>query len=143
MRGVPAIMLALLASTLILTGAGAETAPTPYDPGTLPSILPAETADPAAVLAVTAQVQDEALRRAKAALRAATLAAGAFPIAYLYTNFAFDLGVFAASGGDARYAPWPFSGTDAITPSTEERTLRILVAAGISLVLGIADGLIR
>lgn len=76
------------------------------------------------------------------AIRAATLAVGAYPIAYLYTNFGFDLGAYLASGRDARYAPWPFRGTDAVQPDTEERTLRILVAAGLSLALGIIDAMI-
>lgn len=74
--------------------------------------------------------------------RAGIIAVGSYPISLLYTNVGFDLGAYLIHGGDSRYAPWPFRNTNSIDPGTEEKTLRLMVAAGVSLCVGLLDMLL-
>lgn len=71
-----------------------------------------------------------------------TVSAGALPFAVFYTNMAFGVGSFVASGFDPAYAPPPFGGLQAQGISTEERMLRLGISFGISVVIGLVDSIL-
>jgi len=120
----------------------------------LASVLPA--ADPSVLAAVSAETGSTAQTGAKVGQgtakaegatgrvfgRIGIIAAGSFPLSLLYTNFGFDIWKYAATGWDSRYAPWPFTNQYSVEPATAERTLRLGVAVGVSLLVGIADALL-
>lgn len=74
--------------------------------------------------------------------RTAIITVGVFPILLFYTDIAFDSVRFAANGFDAMYAPWPFNGGQSAAVPAGERFWRLGVAAGLSLLVGIADYLL-
>lgn len=71
--------------------------------------------------------------------RLGIVSAGALPLMVFYTDFAFDLGRFFLNGLDVAYAPWPFKNQYSETVATSERFLRLGVAAGLSLAVGLVD----
>jgi hypothetical protein len=71
--------------------------------------------------------------------RFVTISVGTFPFAYLYTNFVFDMVRFTTNGFDTAYAPWPFNQASGSSVATSERFIRLGVAAGLCLGVGVLD----
>jgi len=64
---------------------------------------------------------------------------GVFPFSLFVVTFATDTIRWIDSGGDARYAPWPFKSAGAIEMSSVEFGRSILIAAGLSVIIGLVD----
>jgi hypothetical protein len=67
------------------------------------------------------------------------LAFGAFPFAFFTASLVTDSVRWAQFGGDMKYAPWPLKGAGAYDPTTEEKVQMIGIAAGLSLLVALAD----
>jgi hypothetical protein len=68
---------------------------------------------------------------------------GSFPLMLLYSDLSFDVGRYFANGFAPEYAPWPFKTEYSAPVSENEKLLRIGVAAGASIGVGLIDYLIR
>jgi hypothetical protein len=74
--------------------------------------------------------------------RAEIVAFGAFPFSVFFATFVMDTIRYANSGGNARYAPWPFKSSGAIDMNRSERSRTLVAAAITSLAISIADYII-
>lgn len=70
--------------------------------------------------------------------RFVTIGFGALPFLFFYTNLAFDVTEFAASGFDLQYAPWPIQNRFSSLPLSEQMK-RIGIAASVSLAIAVLD----
>ncbi|MCX7776114.1 MAG: hypothetical protein WHT81_04185 [Rectinemataceae bacterium] len=103
-------------------------APNPAETGT----APASASIPGAVSTTIALPWKET-----PVVRAGVLAAGIFPFAYFYTGFALDLSRYVSNGFDPAYAPWPFKSAYSEPLTNAEQWLKLGIAAGLSLTLGV------
>lgn len=97
--------------------------------------LPAQVPAPG-VLSVPQEQSNTSVTAQKAG-SALIIAAGAFPFAVFYTEFAFDAYRFVDRGFDIQYAPWPFKNQYSAAVSTGERFLRFGTALGLSVAVGL------
>ncbi|MDR2110842.1 MAG: hypothetical protein LBP32_05990 [Spirochaetaceae bacterium] len=74
--------------------------------------------------------------------RAEIVAFGSLPFTVFFAILAMDTYRYASSGGDSRYAPWPFKSAGAIDMDSHQRATTIIAAAMTSLAISIADYII-
>ncbi len=92
---------------------------------------------PAPGILSSPQERNKASVAAQKAGSALIIAAGAFPFAVFYTDFAFDAYRFVDMGFDIQYAPWPFKNQYSAAVSAGERFLRFGAALGLSVAVGL------
>ncbi|MDR2537025.1 MAG: hypothetical protein LBC46_01850 [Treponema sp.] len=74
--------------------------------------------------------------------RAEIVAFGAFPFAMFVSSFGVDTYRFLTHDGNMLYAPWPFNIGGVAEKTQDELTTTVIVAAGISLAVSLADFLV-
>ena len=67
---------------------------------------------------------------------------GVFPFSLFVVTFVTDTIRWIDSDADARYAPWPFKPANAVQMSSTEFGRSIIIAAGLSVIIGIIDYII-
>lgn len=76
------------------------------------------------------------------------IAFGSYPLAYFFTNIAFDTYRWNQTNGmdfseeGRRYAPWPLKTAGYVEPTAEEFRRNVLIAAGVALTIATIDLLI-
>lgn len=87
-------------------------------------------------------VSDE-IKKENPFLRFEIVSLGSYPISLFYVGFVSDIVRYYSHGQDSAYAPWPFSSSSAATLDNSERVARLEIALGVSLTVGLVDGLIH
>jgi len=76
--------------------------------------------------------------------RGSIIAFGAFPFAYLISNWSFDFYRFANNSWDRRFAPFPFAAAGAVEKTQGEMFMTIGLSAGVAIVIALVDhGIVR
>jgi hypothetical protein len=105
----------------------------------------AQTPAPAPVPAATPYTADEFKGWMLDLRRFENISLGSLPFSVFFTRIGFDTYKYFATYDkvnkkfDAQYAPWPFKKTSAYVPSADEAKKIIVAAAGLSVILAIAD----